>query len=57
MKPTLKKVSKTDSQFDKLKKKEGSKLDFRNNLKTIDKKQYALEEVTTLASIVNRTFH
>jgi len=41
----LKKVSKTDSQFDKLKKKEGSKVDFRNNLKQIDKKQFAIEEV------------
>ncbi|CAD5234183.1 unnamed protein product [Bursaphelenchus xylophilus] len=44
VKPTLKKVSKTDSKFDKLKKKQGNTVDFRNNLKVIDKKQYALEE-------------
>ncbi|KAL7077422.1 hypothetical protein ACQ4LE_002928 [Meloidogyne hapla] len=44
VKPTLKKVSKTDSQFAKLKTKEGQKVDFRNNLKTVEKKQFALEE-------------
>ncbi|CAJ0956254.1 unnamed protein product, partial [Mesorhabditis belari] len=44
VKPTLKKVSKTDSKFDKLKKKEASKVDFRSNLKVIDKNQFALEE-------------
>nr|CAD2197908.1 unnamed protein product [Meloidogyne enterolobii] len=40
VKPTLKKVSK----FAKLKTKEGQKVDFRNNLKTVEKKQFALEE-------------
>uniref|UniRef100_A0A915ER82 Uncharacterized protein n=1 Tax=Ditylenchus dipsaci TaxID=166011 RepID=A0A915ER82_9BILA len=44
VKPTLKKVSKTDSQFDKIKKKGESKVDFRNNLKTVDKKQFVIEE-------------
>uniref|UniRef100_A0A914HCC4 Troponin I n=1 Tax=Globodera rostochiensis TaxID=31243 RepID=A0A914HCC4_GLORO len=44
VKPTLKKVSKTEGQFAKLKTKEGQKLDFRNNLKTVEKKQFALDE-------------
>ena len=44
MKPTLKKVSKTEGKFDKLKKKEATKVDFRSNLKQIDKNQFALEE-------------
>ncbi|CAD5229620.1 unnamed protein product [Bursaphelenchus okinawaensis] len=44
VKPTLKKVSKTDSKFDKLKKKQGNTVDFRNNLKVIDKKQFAMDE-------------
>ncbi|KAI6232243.1 hypothetical protein M3Y95_00465900 [Aphelenchoides besseyi] len=44
VKPTLKKVSKTDSKFDKLKKKQGSNVDFRNNLKVVDKKQFAMDE-------------
>ena len=44
VKPTLKKVSKTDSKFEKLKNKEGSKVDFKANLKVIDKKQFAIEE-------------
>ena len=44
VKPTLKKVSKTEGKFDKLKKKEAAKVDFRSNLKTIDKNQFAMEE-------------
>jgi len=44
VKPTLKKVSKTEGQFAKLKKKEdgSSKVDFRNHLKTVEKKQFSL---------------
>ncbi|KAH7718729.1 troponin I 4 [Aphelenchoides avenae] len=44
VKPTLKKVSKTDSQFDKLKKKQKEQVDFRNNLKQVEKKQFTLDE-------------
>ncbi|KAK6041205.1 Troponin [Cooperia oncophora] len=44
VKPTLKKVSKTEGKFDKLKKKEAAKVDFRSNLKQIDKNQFAMEE-------------
>ncbi|VDM60315.1 unnamed protein product [Angiostrongylus costaricensis] len=44
VKPTLKKVSKTEDKFDKLKKKEAAKVDFRSTLKTIDKNQFAMEE-------------
>uniref|UniRef100_F1LEL9 Troponin I 4 n=1 Tax=Ascaris suum TaxID=6253 RepID=F1LEL9_ASCSU len=44
VKPTLKKVSKTDSKFDKLKKKDQQKVDFRTNLKNVDTKKFALEE-------------
>ncbi|KAI1730518.1 troponin domain-containing protein [Ditylenchus destructor] len=44
VKPTLKKVSKTDSKFDKLKKKEGQKVDFRTNLKQVEKNQFTLDE-------------
>uniref|UniRef100_A0A1I8A0M2 Troponin n=1 Tax=Steinernema glaseri TaxID=37863 RepID=A0A1I8A0M2_9BILA len=44
VKPTLKKVSKTQGKFDKLKKKEGGKVDFRSNLKTVDTNKFALEE-------------
>ncbi|KJH47955.1 Troponin [Dictyocaulus viviparus] len=44
VKPTLKKVSKTEGKFDKLKKKEASKVDFRSTLKTIEKNQFAMEE-------------
>lgn len=44
VKPTLKKVSKTEGKFDKLKKKEAAKVDFRSNLKVIDKNEFALEE-------------
>ncbi|EPB74235.1 Troponin [Ancylostoma ceylanicum] len=43
VKPTLKKVSKTEGRFDKLKKKEAAKVDFRSNLKTVDKNQFAME--------------
>jgi hypothetical protein len=48
VKPTLKKISKTEGQFAKLKKKEGltsEKVDFRNNLKnlkSVEKKQFSL---------------
>ncbi|CAB3409754.1 unnamed protein product [Caenorhabditis bovis] len=44
VKPTLKKVSKTEGKFDKIKKKEPAKIDFRNNLKVVDKKEFALDE-------------
>ncbi|KAK0396981.1 hypothetical protein QR680_001931 [Steinernema hermaphroditum] len=44
VKPTLKKVSKMQGKFDKLKKKEGGKVDFRSNLKTVDTNKFALEE-------------
>jgi len=45
VKPTLKKVSKTGSKFDKLtKKKDATKVDFRNNLKVIDQKKFAMED-------------
>uniref|UniRef100_A0A0K0ENB1 Troponin I 4 n=1 Tax=Strongyloides stercoralis TaxID=6248 RepID=A0A0K0ENB1_STRER len=44
VKPTLKKVSKTDNKFDKLKKKETAKVDFRSNLKTVESNKFAMEE-------------
>lgn len=44
MKPTLKKVSKTEGKFDKLKKKEVAKVDFRAQLKVVDKNEFALDE-------------
>ncbi|XGW31222.1 hypothetical protein V3C99_009854 [Haemonchus contortus] len=44
VKPTLKKVSKTEGKFDKLKKKEAAKVDFRSNLKQVDKNQFAMDE-------------
>ncbi|CAD6199681.1 unnamed protein product [Caenorhabditis auriculariae] len=44
VKPTLKKVSKTEGKFDKLKKKEAAKVDFRSNLKVVDKNEFALGE-------------
>uniref|UniRef100_A0A0N5B387 Troponin I 4 n=1 Tax=Strongyloides papillosus TaxID=174720 RepID=A0A0N5B387_STREA len=44
VKPTLKKVSKTDNRFDKLKKKETAKVDFRSNLKTVESNKFAMEE-------------
>ncbi|VDL70441.1 unnamed protein product [Nippostrongylus brasiliensis] len=53
VKPTLKKVSKTEGKFDKLKKKEAAKVDFRSNLKTIDKNQYAMEEVSLTLEKIN----
>ncbi|GMT07163.1 hypothetical protein PENTCL1PPCAC_29337, partial [Pristionchus entomophagus] len=37
VKPTLKKVSKTENKFDKLKKKESTKVDFRSTLKVVEK--------------------
>uniref|UniRef100_A0A7E4VDI7 Troponin I 4 n=1 Tax=Panagrellus redivivus TaxID=6233 RepID=A0A7E4VDI7_PANRE len=47
VKPTLKKVSKTEGKFDKLKKNKGhpNKVDLRQNLKNVGKKQYSLGEV------------
>lgn len=45
VKPTLKKVSKTEGQFAKLKTKEGQKMDFRNNLKQVEKKQFTLDDL------------
>ncbi|CAI5449089.1 unnamed protein product [Caenorhabditis angaria] len=44
VKPTLKKVSKTEGKFDKLKKKEAPKVDFRSQLKVVDKNEFALDE-------------
>lgn len=46
VKPTLKKVSKTDNQFAKLNKKmdEVKVMDFKANLKTVEKNQFALDE-------------
>uniref|UniRef100_A0A8R1DK23 Troponin I n=1 Tax=Caenorhabditis japonica TaxID=281687 RepID=A0A8R1DK23_CAEJA len=44
VKPTLKKVSKTEGKFDKLKKKEATKVDFRAQLKVVDKNEFALDE-------------
>ncbi|CAI4222125.1 unnamed protein product [Auanema sp. JU1783] len=44
VKPTLKKVSKTEGKFNKLKKKENSKVNFRVNLKQVDKNQFAMKE-------------
>ncbi|VDN27051.1 unnamed protein product [Gongylonema pulchrum] len=45
VKPTLKKVSKTDSRFDKLRKKDQNFVNFRNNLKNVESKKFALKEV------------
>lgn len=53
VKPTLKKVSKTEGKFDKLKKKEAAKVDFRSNLKTIDKNQFAMEEASRSSLIAH----
>ncbi|CAI2351914.1 unnamed protein product [Caenorhabditis sp. 36 PRJEB53466] len=44
VKPTLKKVSKTEGKFDKLKKKEATKVDFRAQLKVVDKNEFAMDE-------------
>jgi hypothetical protein len=45
-------VSKTDSKFAKLKTKQGTNVNFRDNLKVIDKKsQFALDEVGYINSI------
>ncbi|TMS36576.1 hypothetical protein L596_003709 [Steinernema carpocapsae] len=44
VKPTLKKISKTEGRFDKIKKKEGAKVDFRATLKTVNTNKFALEE-------------
>jgi hypothetical protein len=35
----------THSQFAKLKTKEGQKMDFRNNLKQVEKKQFTLDDL------------
>lgn len=42
VKPTLKKVSKYDSKFAKLQKK-AAEFNFRNQLKTVKKKEFTLE--------------
>ncbi|KAF1757054.1 hypothetical protein GCK72_013509 [Caenorhabditis remanei] len=47
VKPTLKKVSKTEGKFDKLKKKETAKVDFRAQLKVVDKNEFAMDEEDT----------
>uniref|UniRef100_A0AC35U706 Troponin I 4 n=1 Tax=Rhabditophanes sp. KR3021 TaxID=114890 RepID=A0AC35U706_9BILA len=44
VKPTLKKISKTDNKFDKIKKKETPKVDFRSKLKQIESNKFAMEE-------------
>jgi len=44
VKPTLKKVSKTEGKFNKLKKKETQKVDFRAQLKNIDTHKFAMTE-------------
>ena len=43
IKPTLKKVSKYENKFAKLQKK-AAEFNFRNQLKTVKKKEFALEE-------------
>ncbi|VDD90490.1 unnamed protein product [Enterobius vermicularis] len=50
VKPTLKKVSKTDSRFDKIKKKDVKTVDFRTNLKNVDTKKFALDDEKEKAS-------
>uniref|UniRef100_A0A1I7YB07 Troponin I 4 n=1 Tax=Steinernema glaseri TaxID=37863 RepID=A0A1I7YB07_9BILA len=44
VKPTLKKVSKTEGKFNKLKKKEGPKVDFRAQLKMVDTQKFTMKE-------------
>jgi hypothetical protein len=49
VKPTLKKVSKMAGQFAKLKKNDQVKtLDFKANLKTVEKRQYVLDDEVML---------
>ncbi|VDK69954.1 unnamed protein product [Litomosoides sigmodontis] len=43
VKPTLKKVSKTDNRFSKLKKKDQNFVDFRTNLKNIESNKFTLK--------------
>ncbi|VDO24616.1 unnamed protein product [Brugia timori] len=45
VKPTLKKVSKTDNRFNKLKKKDRNFVDFRTNLKNVESNKFTLKEV------------
>uniref|UniRef100_A0A915Q3C7 Uncharacterized protein n=1 Tax=Setaria digitata TaxID=48799 RepID=A0A915Q3C7_9BILA len=47
VKPTLKKVSKTDTRFSKLKKKDQNFVDFRTNLKNVESNKFTLKEVET----------
>lgn len=44
VKPTLKKVSKTDNRFNKLKKKDRNFVDFRTNLKNVESNKFTLKE-------------
>nr|AEH84422.1 troponin 1 [Brugia malayi] len=44
VKPTLKKVSKTDNRFNKLKKKDRNFADFRTNLKNVESNKFTLKE-------------
>ena len=44
IKPTLKKVSKYENKFAKLQKK-AAEFNFRNQLKTVKKKEFAMEDV------------
>ncbi|VDN08519.1 unnamed protein product [Thelazia callipaeda] len=46
VKPTLKKVSKTDNRFNKLKKKDQNFVDFRTNLKNVESNKFSLKEVS-----------
>jgi len=44
VKPTLKKVSKYDNKFDKIKEKQQAKVDFRANLKVVETNKFAMDE-------------
>uniref|UniRef100_A0A915CRZ8 Troponin I n=1 Tax=Ditylenchus dipsaci TaxID=166011 RepID=A0A915CRZ8_9BILA len=44
VKPTLKRISKTETQFDKIKKINAAKVDFRATLKTVEHQKFAMEE-------------
>ena len=52
IKPTLKKVSKYENKFAKLQKK-AAEFNFRNQLKTVKKKEFTLEEETNEHEVLN----
>ena len=52
IKPTLKKVSKYENKFAKLQKK-AAEFNFRNQLKTVKKKEFTLEEETNEHEVIN----